>query len=119
MRNTFVGGNQVVELPGGDFILANWGAINDSGVDLVRLHPDGTPVWHSCASPLGVGHSEYEHLAYVEARGDALFVASEGSYGAFLEKLSVATGERERRCVLNAEQNVATGCTRPQRSCPE
>jgi len=119
MRNTFVGGNQVVALPGGDFILANFGAINDSGIDLVRFHADGSYAWHSCSTPLGVGHSEYEHFGYIEARGDALFVASEGSYGAFLEKLAIATGERQLRCVLHADQNVAEGCTKPQRSCPE
>lgn len=109
-RNTFVGGNVLAELPGGDVVLANYGAINDSGVDLVRLRRDGSEVWQSCAAPLGVGHSEYEHFAYLEVRGDELFVASEGSYGAFLEKLAVRTGTREMRCVYGAEQGVANGC---------
>jgi outer membrane protein assembly factor BamB len=98
--NGFVGGDDIVELPGGDLLLANYGAISDSGVDVQRLHADGTPVWHARAAPLYVSHSQYEHLAYIEPRGDALFVVSQGSYGAFLEKLSLATGARELRCVL-------------------
>ena len=86
------------------FRLASYGAIHDSGVELVRLRRDGSEVWHSCAAPLGVGHSEYEHFAYIEVRGDELLVASEGSYGAFLEQLAVRTGTREKRCVYEAEQ---------------
>ncbi len=39
--NGFVGGDQIIELAGGDVLLANYGEISDSGVDLVRLHPDG------------------------------------------------------------------------------
>jgi hypothetical protein len=116
-RNTFVGGNALAELPGGDFVLANYGAIDDSGVDLVRLRRDGSEVWHSCAAPLGVGHSEYEHFAYIEVRGDALLVASEGSYGAFLEQLAVRTGTREKRCVYEAEQGVVNGCAPISKPC--
>ncbi|MEP6862107.1 MAG: PQQ-binding-like beta-propeller repeat protein [Deltaproteobacteria bacterium] len=115
--NTFVAGNALAELPGGDLVLANYGAISDSGVDLVRLRRDGSEVWHSCAAPLGVGHSEYEHFAYIEVRGDALFVASEGSFGAFLEQLAVRTGEREIRCVYDAEQRVANACAPIRKPC--
>ena len=113
LKNTFVSGNQLAELPNGDVVIANYGAINDSGVDLIRLHPDGSIAWRSCAAALGVGHSEYEHFAYIEVRGDELFVVSQGSYGAFLEKLSVVTGARERRCVFGGDQGVAVGCTQP------
>lgn len=105
--NGFVGGDQIVELPGGDLLVANYGAIDDSGVDVQRLHADGTPVWHAKAAPLHVSHSQYRHVAYVEPRGDELFVVSQGSSGAFLEKLSLATGARELRCVLGQP------CTHP------
>lgn len=116
-RNSFTGGDAVAELPGGDFVLAQYGTINDSGVDLVRLRRDGSEVWHSCAAPLGVGHSEYEHFAYLEVRGDELLVASEGSYGAFLEQLAVRTGTREKRCAYEAEQGVANGCAPISKPC--
>jgi hypothetical protein len=116
-RNTFAGGGAFAELPGGDFVLASYGTSSDSGVDLVRLRPDGSEVWHSCAAPLGVGHSEYEHFAYLEVRGDALLVASEGTYGAFLEQLAVRTGTREKRCVYEAEQGVANGCAPISKPC--
>ena len=105
--NGFAGGDQIVELPGGDLLVANYGAISDSGVDVQRLHADGTPVWHARAAPLYVSHSQYEHLAYIEPRGAALYVVSQGSYGAFLERLSLATGARELRCVLGKP------CTHP------
>jgi outer membrane protein assembly factor BamB len=102
LRDTFVAADQVVALPGGDLVIANYGAISDSGVDVVRLHGDGALVWRSCARALGVPHSEYSHLAYVEARGDELFVISQGASGAFLERLSLTTGARELRCVMGA-----------------
>jgi outer membrane protein assembly factor BamB len=105
--NEFVGGADFAELPGGDLIVANYGAINDSGVDVVRLRADGSVRWHASAAPLMVAHSEYLHLAYIEVRGDQLFVISQGSSGAFLERMSVATGERELRCVIGEP------CTRP------
>jgi outer membrane protein assembly factor BamB len=100
LRDTFVAADQIVALPGGDMIVANYGAISDSGVDLVRLHPDGSLAWHACTFALGVPHSKYSHLAYVEPRGDALFVVSQGASGAFLERLSLASGARELRCVM-------------------
>lgn len=118
LRNTFVAGDQVIELPGGDLVIANFGMIDDSGVDLIRLRRDGSFVWRGCAAPLGVSHSKYQHIAYIEARGDDLFVASQGSFGSFLEKLSVATGERQLRCIL-AANDVATGCTKPPPRCGE
>ncbi|MFT3697348.1 MAG: PQQ-binding-like beta-propeller repeat protein [Kofleriaceae bacterium] len=118
MHNTFVAGTQATQLPDGDLLIANFGQIDDSGVDILRLHPDGSQVWHSCATGLGVGHSEYEHFAYVEPRGDELFVVSQGSYGQFLERMSVKTGDRELRCVLHAEQDVKEGCTKPP-PCPQ
>ncbi|HET9993724.1 MAG TPA: PQQ-binding-like beta-propeller repeat protein, partial [Kofleriaceae bacterium] len=61
--------DDLVELPGGDFVLASFDTVSDSGVSLVRLRRDGSEVWQSCAAPLGVGHSEYEHFAYLEVRG--------------------------------------------------
>jgi outer membrane protein assembly factor BamB len=106
-RNSFVGGADFAELPGGDLIVANYGAISDSGVDVVRLRGDGSVMWHASAAPLMVSHSEYLHLAYIEVRGNHLFVISEGSSGAFLERMSIATGAQELRCVIGEP------CTRP------
>jgi outer membrane protein assembly factor BamB len=114
LHDTFVAANDVVALSGGDMIVANYGAISDSGVDLVRLRSDGSLVWHSCARALGVPHSQYAHLAYVEPRGDVLFVISQGASGAFLERLSLATGARELRCVMGEKcsQPTAGECPR-------
>jgi outer membrane protein assembly factor BamB len=105
-RNDFGGGADFAELPNGDLLLANYGAINDSGVDVMRLHRDGSVAWLSTAEPLGVTHSGYIHRAYIEVRGDKVFVISQGTYGDFLERMSVATGARELRC-------VAGMCTHP------
>ena len=93
LANDFVAGNDFAALPGGDVLVGNYGAINDSGVDLVRLRAsDGEIVWRVSAESLGVAHSEYEHRAYLDVRGDVVFVISEASGGGFLEKRSVATG---------------------------
>jgi hypothetical protein len=87
-----------VLLPDGDLVIANYGAISDSGVALYRIHAiDGTVVWRASVPGLGVPHSQYEHLAYVELRGDALYVVSEASGGGFLERLSASTGSRLTR----------------------
>jgi outer membrane protein assembly factor BamB len=114
LENTFVGGNAFAALPGGDVVIANYGQINDSGVDVIRLHPDGSLVWRSCLAPLLVDHSAYQHLVYLDVRGDDLFVVSQGSYGGFLEQLSLATGARALRCVLDGGR---TRCTRGDTAC--
>jgi hypothetical protein len=49
------------------------------------------------AEPLGVSHSEYYHVAYVELRGPQLVVVSQGSYGDFVEVRNVATGGKLAR----------------------
>jgi outer membrane protein assembly factor BamB len=99
--NEFVGGDEVVTLPGGDVIVANYGMIADSGVDVMRLRPsDGTIVWHANVHGLGVAHSKYRQLVYLELRGDDLYVVSQASGGGYFEKLGIADGVSKSRITL-------------------
>ncbi|HEV7555272.1 MAG TPA: PQQ-binding-like beta-propeller repeat protein [Kofleriaceae bacterium] len=104
--NKFVAADDFVDLDGGDLVIANYGAIDDDGVDMFRIAPQtGRVLWHVRVPGLGVGHSEYYQTVYARARGDDLFVISQGSGGWFMERLAVATGVRELRC-------TAMGCGR-------
>lgn len=87
-------------LPGGDLVIADWDAISDEGVEVQRVDPEtGRVAWHARLLGLGVAHSEYWQSAYLLVRGDDLFVVSQGASGAFFERLSLATGRREQRCL--------------------
>jgi outer membrane protein assembly factor BamB len=103
-RDTFVGMDDFVDLPGGDVLLANYGGISDSGVQVLRLRAaDGSVVWEARAAALGVAHSQYQHVAYLETRGDVVYVVSQGSYGSFFERIALPTGKREVRCLMQGE----------------
>jgi outer membrane protein assembly factor BamB len=87
---------------GADVIVANYGAIHDSGIEVTRLRAStGAIVWKTEVPALGVAHSKYVHRAYVVVAGSSVFVVSQGSYGSFFERLSLATGQREKRVVLD------------------
>ncbi len=98
LASTFVAGTDVVATSAG-LLLGNYGAISDSGVDLVLVDPaTGATRWETRIRGLGVGHSEYFHTAYLDVRGGKVFVVSQGSAGAFFERVDLATGKREQRC---------------------
>jgi outer membrane protein assembly factor BamB len=97
--NDFVMGSGVVMLPDGDAVFYNFGRISDSGVELARvaLH-DGKVRWRRRTEALGVGHSEYHHVAYVRRiPNEELAVVSQGSAGSWLEIVDVETGKERRR----------------------
>jgi outer membrane protein assembly factor BamB len=101
LRSTFVAGNDVVPIQT-DILIANHGRIDDSGVDLVRLRADtGALVWEARIPGLGVAHSQYLHLAYLDVQGNKVFVVSQASGGSFFERVDLATGKREARCDPN------------------
>ena len=103
-RNHFVAGDEFTEI-GGDVILANYGRIDDSGVDVTRIRVrDGVVVWHTEVRGLGVDHSEYQHTAYVDVQGANLYVVSQGSGGSFFERLDTATGKSEARVTMKSER---------------
>jgi outer membrane protein assembly factor BamB len=96
--NIFVGAGGFVELTAGEVVAFNYGAISDSGVELVRLNlATGEESWRVGCAPLGVAHSEYFHEAYVLARDNELVVVSQGSSGAFVEVRDLRKGEKLRR----------------------
>lgn len=98
LAETFVAGNDVVDV-GADLLVGNYGHISDSGVDLVRLDgATGATKWETKVASLGVGHSEYLHVAYLDVQGPKVFVVSQGSAGSFYERVDLATGKREHRC---------------------
>lgn len=96
----FVHEAHILELPGGDLLAHNFGRISDSGVELVRLGPQGEQRWRTTVAPAGVSHSKYRHVAHVLVRGDELVVVSQGSYASFLEVVDAGTGASKRRFAL-------------------
>jgi hypothetical protein len=98
MKDTFVGAGGAVVLPGGDLLVYGYGAISDSGVELLRVRLDtGAVVFRLHSSGLNVDHSEYEHAAYVRLRGDHLDVVSIGSSGTFVDITDARTGKTIKR----------------------
>jgi len=111
LASTFVAGNDIVPV-GGDLLIANFGRIDDSGVDVVRLDAKtGALRWETRVPGLGVAHSKYYQAAYLEMRGTEVYVVSQGAFGSFFERLDLATGHRELRCMLDDPKKK--GCTRP------
>jgi outer membrane protein assembly factor BamB len=101
LRDTFVSVAEVTPIAGGDVLVIGFGAIADSGVEVLRLSPsDGHEVWHTKCEALRVVHSEYYHYAYLEVRGDRGVVVSQGSSGSFVETLRLDDGQRISRFVL-------------------
>ena len=98
-EDSFHTGAGFVVLDNADVLIFNYGAISDSGVELVRLSMgDGTVRWRRRAAPVGVSHSKYRHEAYVvRLPGDRLAVVSQGSYGSFLETIDDRTGAIKNR----------------------
>ncbi len=90
--DTFAAASELVELPGGDVVIATYCAISDDGIDLQRVGVDGHVRWHITVRGLGVKHSEYEQSVYLAVRGDAVFVVSQASGGDFVERVELATG---------------------------
>ena len=58
----------------------------------------GATKWETKVAGLGVGHSEYMHVAYLDVQGPKVFVVRQGSGGSFFERVDLASGTRERRC---------------------
>jgi outer membrane protein assembly factor BamB len=83
----------------GDLVVFRFGAIWDSGVQLMRVAPrTGERRWSAKCRSLGVSHSKYHHRADVAVDGQRLWVISRGSFGSFLEVLDLGTGKQlERR----------------------
>jgi outer membrane protein assembly factor BamB len=88
----------ITRLAGGQLLVYRYGTTMDSGVQVIRLDPtDGRAVWTTWCAPLGVGHSEYDHTAKVEIKGDQVRVKSRGDGGRFVEVLDLNTGKRMDR----------------------
>ncbi len=84
---------RIFRLPEGWVVYA-WHPFADSGVDVVLLGK-----WRTSVHELGVGHSEYNHVAYVQPRTDAsLLVVSQGDSGTIVEQLEQETG-KTLRCI--------------------
>jgi hypothetical protein len=98
VANRSVAAAGVVPLAGGDLVVFDYGAISDSGVEVVRLEPNsGRELYRVTCPPLGVAHSKYSHTAHVRLTGDRIQVVSHGSGGSFVEEIAPSTGKSERR----------------------
>lgn len=95
-----------LDLPGGGVLEFRYGPISDSGVHLRRYDRQGGGVlWERECAPLGVPHSEYEHLVVVQIEGQTAKVISRGSSGTFVERLDLASGRSLARSVRKAAQD--------------
>lgn len=84
----------LITLEDGGVVALCYHRMSDSGAQLVRLDSrTGERTWESYCSGLGVFHSEYYHVADVQAVGEHLRVMSRGSSGAFVEILELKTGK--------------------------
>jgi outer membrane protein assembly factor BamB len=91
----WIAGGGLLELEGGDLLAFLYCRIADSGVQVVRLDPEGgKQVWQTSCRGLGVAHSKYEQHAEVEIDGEFVKVTSRGSYGTFVELLDLASGRQ-------------------------
>ena len=94
-----------LKLSDGGFLEFRYGPINDSGVELRRIAPDGkVVVWTQYCPSLGVAHSEYLHEVFVHIEGRTARVISRGSYGTFVERLDLDSGRRLARSVRKDNQ---------------
>jgi hypothetical protein len=81
-----------------DIYIWYWGPISDSGVEVRRISIEtGKATWTAKCEAVGVSHSKYRHVAYIELRGEKLIVVSQGSYGWFVEVLNTANGKQLHR----------------------
>jgi outer membrane protein assembly factor BamB len=104
LRDTFASVAELEPIAGGDMLVVGFGAIHDSGVEVIRLSPsDGHEVWHTLTEPLGVVHSEYFHVAYLEVRGGRAIVVSQGSSGSWVETLRLDDGRSIHRFVVERQ----------------
>jgi len=87
-------------------LLFGYGAISDSGVELVRFRPDdGKEIYRVHKRGAGVGHSEYEHTVWVRLRNGHLEIVSYGSYATWIEVASPDTGATLHRWVQRKTQS--------------
>lgn len=86
-----------LNLPDGGLLEFRYGPINDSGVELRRLDRGGNVLWEQGCVPLGVRHSKYRHDVFVQIEGLTVKVVSRGSYGTFVERLDLDSGNRLAR----------------------
>lgn len=84
----------------GGVLVFYYSPLSDSGVDLQRLGPDGRIIWEQRCDPIAVKwHSSYLHRVSVFVEGRTIRVVSRGSHGAFVERLSLRSGQRLARSV--------------------
>lgn len=90
-------------LPDGDVLLLAYGAISDDIERVARVSPaNGEVVWSSRCGGIGLyGHSAYWHEAYLEIRGDFLFVIGQAMHGDTITVLSLESGIRRRCWIYN------------------
>lgn len=98
-RPEWIAGGGLLLLPDGDLLAFLNGCINDSGVQVMRIHPQsGEQVWQAACGRLGVPHSAYWHQAKVEiCKEKYLKVMSKGSQGSFVELVDLRSGQQLSR----------------------
>lgn len=103
-------GGDLLLMPGGDLLVLYFGRISDSGVNLLRVSPEGGSVkWTTACKPLGVSHSLYRHWAAASLEARRIVVTSHGSYGSFVEWLDAGTGKHLQRSERTGSQPQAQG----------
>ena len=98
----WIAGGGLFPLSGADVVAYLYGAISDSGIQVLRLDPaTGRKRWEVKCAGLGVQHSKYRHEALVEVVGARLKVTSRASGGTFVEALDAQTGRSLARRLID------------------
>ncbi len=89
-----------LDLPDGGVLEFRYRQHTDSGVELQRYDRDGDLVWEQRCAGLGVTfHKSYMNCVFVWVEGGTIKVVSRGSFGTFVERLSLSSGRRLARSV--------------------
>jgi hypothetical protein len=83
-------------LPGGDHLVAAWATNSAAPTVPSRLSLDGRVRWNTTCPYSRGNHSLYSKSAYIEVRGDRVFVAEVDVAGSHLFVVSLPTGRPER-----------------------
>ncbi len=104
LARDFGDGGGLIAMPSGDVLAYRFGLSCDSGVEVIRFQPaNGTQVWKTRCSGIGIPHSAYRHHATAVIERDQVVVRSCGTNGTFTERLDLKTGRQLRRVVHLAE----------------
>ena len=89
-------------LPDGDLLYLTYDRMSDSCETVTRVSADtGRVRWSAWTGAIGVSHSAYFHHAYLDVRGDWVYVVGQASAGDTICVLDLDSGYEERRWIYH------------------